>query len=49
MLNNLLTRRFIGFVVVVVAMVIKPEIAIQLTTIYGILVGVAIVDSVKGK
>jgi hypothetical protein len=49
MLNGLITRRFIGYILTTLAIVIKPEVAPYLAGVYGALIGVAVVDSIKGS
>lgn len=48
MVRGLLTRRFIGFVIAVVGMIIEPDAAPYLSAIYGALIGAAISDAICG-
>jgi len=49
MLKNLCTRRFLGFLVAMVVVLIDPTLASWVSGMYTALIGAAIVDSIKGK
>ncbi len=49
MLKSLTSRRMIGFIISAVMLWFKPELETGIAILYSALVGVAMVDSFKGR
>lgn len=47
-MKTLFTRRMIGFYIAAGLLLIKPEIAEWVVGLYGLLIGIAVTDSIKG-